>query len=218
MNLHALLLAPFVLAVAPEALAQVERALDVAPGGAAAANPVALTLLTPHGGENRERYGTAPTSLIAPEAAQALLRQFRERFADAGGPRVAIAVKPAKDGPGVPPEIERLFRRVFASAGAKVTVPGAMAGAKAAAGHADLVIEVRVASTPREGSKGSGGAEPEIRARAIRTGDAAVLAEAATDELRARQRAAGREVRRCEPHDLAEAAAFELIREMVAPK
>lgn len=96
MNTRVLLLVPFVLFVAPCLFSQNQRPPEP-PVPVTQAQPDTLdkTLLTPPAGENQRVYGPRYTTLVSPEAAQALSDKFRAAYGQASSPRVVVYVNRA---------------------------------------------------------------------------------------------------------------------------
>lgn len=96
MNARVLFLAPLLFTAAPLLLAQSEQP-PAPPPPVVQAQPdtTRLTLLTPPAGENQRLYGPAQSSLITPEAAQALIGKFHAAYGQANSPRIVLYVNRA---------------------------------------------------------------------------------------------------------------------------
>lgn len=126
MNSRALFIAPFLFTAAPLLLAQSEPAPQPpVPVAQAQPDTTRLTLLTPPAGENQRVYGPAQSSLITPEAAQALVGKFQAAYGQANSPRIVIYVNRAlidtESGLKLTAHTEKVYESTKADKGAPAT-------------------------------------------------------------------------------------------------
>lgn len=94
MNARLLLFTPLTFFVVPFLFGQSDSAPQ--PGvPVTQAPPPDTTLLTPPAGEDQRVYGTRWTTLVTPEAAQALVTRFRTAYGQTNSPRIVIYVNRA---------------------------------------------------------------------------------------------------------------------------
>ncbi len=247
MNSRSFLLVPFTLWIAPVLVGQATSqppptpppVVQVLPG------PVQPSLLP---GAQRS-YGPTGDTLIARSAADTVIEKFRQAYHQGdSAPRIVVYVNralidPAKEG-STPTladqqtvrEVERLFGRVFRSAGAQLAdqktasallpveagahLVGDQAGKERAALSkiADIAIEVLISNRSLTLPQVAGDvnqAVPDIQATAIRLKDSAIVGQAAASDIIGKGMQAGRVLQRFDVRDITEATAIALMEDML---
>ncbi len=233
MNRRALLLAPLAAFLVPVVSAQSNRQPE-APVPVTQASPDRTpqqALITPPAGENQKVYGSQG-ALISAEAAQSLSEKFRAAYGQTHETTKPLTLADQQ----TVREIERLFGRVFRSAGAKLAdqraaaavladQPNAPLGADQSAKErealkqiADIAIEVLISSRSLTVSGISGETTytvPDIQTTAVRLSDSAILGQAAASDVLGGGAAAGGIARKFGAQDITEATAFALMEDML---